>query len=155
MLLFKTKFPYRAIIIACILFFLSFIFAMNYLFQNGKVTPSQLLIVYFILVIILYFLFLWKITVIRFLSQCIQIKKTFRFLNNLKEIDYLAVQKVIFKHQDIGGALLIFYLISGDRIRVRYPAVGGIKELRKMSNILRNRDIPVIIHRHGSEKSSE
>lgn len=153
MLLFKTKFPYRAVVIACILFFLTFIPAVNYMIQNGMAGPIQFLIVYFFIVIILYFLFLRKITVIRFRSQSVEIKRSFRFFNATREIEYLVIQKVVFKHQDVGGALLVFHLLNTEKMRVRYHVAGGMRELRKISNLLRNKDIPLIIKRHGSGKS--
>lgn len=149
---FKTEFPWRAVIIAIVIFILSIFSALNLFVQTESYGFKELFFSVFAILVLLYLLFFMNINIIEFQKDRILVNRPFRFVNSQSEIPFSLVDIVYFKHVAIGVPRLVFRLKKGKRIRIRFYQIGGRKELRKIVQLFRDNGVRLVVKRFGSQK---
>lgn len=151
--LLTTKFPWRAVIIAVVLLLLTVFSAINLVFQVENYGVMELSASLFVVILLLYFLFIWDITIIKLKKDGVVIHRPFRLIYNKFEELYSDIIRVKYAHVIIGVPRLIFELKDKKALKIRYFQVGGMSELRRISKVLGDNNIELIIKRFGTKKS--
>ncbi len=148
---FRTDFPWRAVVIATVIFILSIFSAINLLVQSEAYSFKEMLLSIFAILLLLYLLFFLNITVLEFRKDEVFVSRPFRFINSQKVLAFSGLDKVIFYNDAIGVPKLVFRLKKGRRIRIRYYQAGGRGELRIISSLLKDKGVELIYKRFGSK----